>query len=139
MTDFILRKRPKKPERPRSISKEIGAWVSFNELAEQVVKFVEETDDIDISDVNLEVAQALCEESVIFIEADPVPKSTYAAREIQYKADLKEYEEWRKKNKKKIEERKAEQKITVRKRKLERSLERLKKETEEVQNKLSKA
>ena len=139
MSEFVLRKRPKKPERPHPISKEIGSWMSFNELAEQVVKFVEETDDIDISDVHIEIAQDYYEDSTICIEADPCPKSTYVVRKIQYKADLEEYEEWHKKNKKKIEEHKADQKVKTKKRKLERSLERLRKETEEVQKKLSTA
>ena len=139
MTEFKLRNRPKKPECPHHASREIGSWVSFNELAERVAKFVEEINDIDISNVNLEVAQSYCDHATIFLEADPVPNSTYVERETQYRKDLKEYEEWRKKNKKKIEEYKAEQKIAVKKRKLERSLERLKKETKEVEAKLGSA
>lgn len=139
MTEFKLRNRPKKPERPHPVSREIGSWVSFDELSVQVTNFVVETPDIGVSNVFLTVAQDYCDGAVIFLEADPLPNSTYVGREIQYKADLKDYEEWRKKNKKKIEKHKAEQKIKIRKRKLERSLERLKKETKEVEDKLGSA
>jgi len=138
MTEFKLRNRPRKPEEPRWITQELSGSISINELLKEVERLKQKHGyDLDYSGLSL-----ACYEDdyncYMSLELPPTPTAEYERKMVEYKVKLKDYNEWREKNKKQIELAKKQQKEQIALNKIKRTKARLEKELAEVESKLER-
>lgn len=139
MSKFIMKNRPKKPSEPQSVHIEVGDRVSLGYLNECVERFKVENPGLIEEGIHLELMENWYEGYSIFLTAPPESYNTYHTKLNLYKAEMRAYKAWQKKNKNNIEKCKAMKKKATAKRKLENTMVRLTKELEDAETKLKKA
>jgi hypothetical protein len=139
MSRFKMRPRPKKPTEPRTITFEVGCYVTLGYMLECVEKFKAENPDRSEREIMLAIEDTSWgEDNTIVLNAPPQSQRDYEAKLEEYKLELKAYKSWQKSHEKEIDKWKAAEKKRAAKRKLTRTLERLNNEIEKVEAKLVK-
>jgi hypothetical protein len=138
---FKMRPRPKKPSEPRTITFQVGSYVTLGYMNECVEKFKAENPDRSEREIMLSVETMECwrEDYTIILSAPPQSQRNYEAKLNEYKLELKAYKSWQKAHEKEIDKHKIKEKKAAAKRRLNRTLERLSKEIEKVEAKLVKS
>ena len=133
-----MRKRPKKPEEPKTVDQELGYSLTFEEFKEQIDKFAEDHDVKSLNKIEIFSGGTYYDESTIVIQAPAGSLVDYNKDMVKYKKELKEYKKWQLVNKVRIERHTAENKKAINIRVLERRLFRAQKDTEDITIKLNK-
>lgn len=136
MAEFKMQHRPKKPQEPRPVLKELGYNITYLGLKEKVEEFLKEHTHLSETDLTVELDYGSYDEHSIWIMSAPGTWQDHEKKMVIYKEKLAEYNEWRKKNKIEIEKEKLRIRESIKKRKLENTLVRLKKELAETETKL---
>ncbi len=140
MSKFKMRPRPKKPTEPRTITFEVGCYVTLGYMLECIEKFKTENPDRSEREIMLTIDDTNWgENNTIVLSAPPQSQRDYEAKLEAYKLDLKAYKSWQKSHEKEINKWKLAEKKKAAKRKLKRSQDRLVKELAVVEAKLEKA
>ena len=108
MPAFVMRKRPKKPSKPRSVREEVGESIPIEYLLSEAAKFAQFHNIEDINTILLEVNETCAGGWEIFFAHKGSTYAEYLSKLEDYKLELKDYERWREKNKKQIERHKKE-------------------------------
>ena len=136
MAEFKMRNRPKKPQEPRAISEQLGYDLLFSELLLRVELFMENNQLSSTKEVEVCVGDNWDGGYCLCLEAEGKTHSLYNKEILVYKAELKEYNDWRKDNRVEIEKEKIKIKETIRIRKLEKRLAAATKTAEDLKVKL---
>jgi hypothetical protein len=139
MSKFVMKKRPKKPTKPRTISYEVGNYVTLGYMKECIEKFKTENPDRSEREIMLNIEETYWGGFTICLEAPPESQRGYEAKLEEYKIQLKEYKVWQEAHPEQITKYRENQKKKAAKTKLERTKERLAKEMAAVEAKLEKA
>ena len=138
MAQFEMRKRPKKPSEPATVSKELGYIMSFGDLKENIDKFAEENDVKSLNRIEIWSGGSYYDEATIIIQASTGSLADYELKMSDYRKELKSYKSWQLRHKKQIEIHTAENKKAIKIRVLERRLLRAQTDAEDIKIKLSK-
>jgi hypothetical protein len=137
---FKMRARPKKPTQPRTITFEVGCYVTLGYFNECVEKFKTENPDRSEREIMLAIEDTDWDHNTaIVLSAPPQSQRDYEAKVDAYKIELKAYKMWQGSHEVEIDKHKVKEKKAAKKRKLKRTQERLVKEMAAIEAKLEKA
>lgn len=137
MSEFKLRKRPKRPKPPEAILHEIGNYVSLTDFLTNVSQFKKLYPHIEEEVISIEAVDDYYSGYKVILSASPTSLSAYREQFNEYKKELKLYQAWQKRHTKEIKQAKEDEATLRKRRKLERTKERLAKELVAVEAKLN--